>query len=752
MPITVTSGYITLRWWGSFPWKRKREWKGTFYMHSCVKMTMDPYNRQLTPLYERLKCSRVNGKKPRDFNKLSANKIEKSSDYCRIYNKRNSELKNAREDYDSFLEFIQSIPNYIEIHHLSNEQFKQKLDCLKRKQRILLKNLRNCLEQEEKEDEIATRSNVENCYRDRPIFMNENNSDSHKSIPDAELKLKDKRYNYGEPKSNTLFLHPSRRSFSCLTKDQDFLNYRCMEYDKAKNMERNEDVISENKIWSSESELKSNESLENDNQEISVETKSLPAHSTKKWQLTLSKPFNFTLKDDAEKYITMIEKEADKECKSFTTNKKNLAKKRRIKPIPLSSKIPLYEKLMAAKEERSRIVREESALNLMSQVQPFKLECDRRALRALTHSSPDLRKNKSCYSSSRFKAKPIPRNLFSIDVHDTMLEDAYFRNLQKRIRAIELMRSSSLSPSMARRSCCKSSSSSRSLKASSEERRHRSVGCDNSSIVFNRNTPLFSERSRPSTITTTFLPHGNNLAALLRAQVSREKLERDIKKQLEENRQDQMLRLRKALISKKPAWRALRSAARNEHERDLDFRTSLRRDEAREQADRHRIQMEMMLDRVTQIPTLFERHSQDETMLQNFQSSLRLCPKLYDYPKLDLCMRKKSTPKRQSSSSAYSYASLASSWCTNSGSLTSSSGTPVSVAQSTSLRCTSDNLEKKKQKNKEKKKQEKGLLKVSINETAELIQDINYKENPSHLEEPCDKTMIHSETKTHQKQ
>lgn len=44
--------------------------------------------------------------------------------------------------------------------------------------------------------------------------------------------------------------------------------------------------------------------------------------------------------------------------------------------------------------------------------------------------------------------------------------------------------------------------------------------------------------------------------------------------------------------------------------RDLDFRASLRRDEAREQAERHRLEMEMMLDRVTQIPTLFERHSQ----------------------------------------------------------------------------------------------------------------------------------------------
>lgn len=52
------------------------------------------------------------------------------------------------------------------------------------------------------------------------------------------------------------------------------------------------------------------------------------------------------------------------------------------------------------------------------------------------------------------------------------------------------------------------------------------------------------------------------------------------------------------------------SIVRHEHERDLNIRTLLRRDEAREQAERHRLQMEMMLDRVTQIPTLFERHSQ----------------------------------------------------------------------------------------------------------------------------------------------
>lgn len=33
--------------------------------------------------------------------------------------------------------------------------------------------------------------------------------------------------------------------------------------------------------------------------------------------------------------------------------KKSPAKKRRVRPIPITSKIPLYDKLMAEKEERS---------------------------------------------------------------------------------------------------------------------------------------------------------------------------------------------------------------------------------------------------------------------------------------------------------------------------------------------------------------------------------------------------------------
>lgn len=53
----------------------------------------------------------------------------------------------------------------------------------------------------------------------------------------------------------------------------------------------------------------------------------------------------------------------------------------------------------------------------------------------------------------------------------------------------------------------------------------------------------------------------------------------------------------------------------------MDFRVALRRVEAHEQAERHRLQMEMMIDRVMKIPTLFERYSQVTCFIFTLRSS-----------------------------------------------------------------------------------------------------------------------------------
>lgn len=159
------------------------------------------------------------------------------------------------------------------------------------------------------------------------------------------------------------------------------------------------------------------------------------------------------------------------------------------------------------------MIREESAWCLMSQVKPFRLECDRRAGKAMSRSSPELC-TRSNRSTGRFKAKPIPKNLFGTNVYDRMLEDEYFRQVQKKVRAAELMKASSLPPSMAQRERIKSACITRSRHCTRQDTRRTDESMRICSV-----TPVTSERSR--SVMTDLSGRGNNLAAILRCQASR---------------------------------------------------------------------------------------------------------------------------------------------------------------------------------------------------------------------------------------
>ncbi|XP_043255067.1 protein FAM161A [Colletes gigas] len=665
------------------------EHRGTSFYNSCVKVPVDPYSRQPTPSYERPMVTKCN-------NNDNADKICKLNFATDDQFVSDSEISNPREIVDNFLEFLGSIPDYGQVHHLTNEQFKQKVDYLKRKQKLLLKNLQNSLN--DRNNGNVSRFSVSK-YNQRSETKSRNDINN--------LKLNGKKCYFVESRTTSPMLFPSGK-FIGLVEDQDLLTNRCKQKDKEAKTICNEKIHLADNSWRTWNKSKSYDSIESDTE--SVETRSLPASSSKEWHPTVPKPFSFTLREEVEKYMAHAETK-ELECKNVN-NKKSSYRKRHIRPIPLTSKIPLYNKLLAEKEERSRMIREESVLNLMSQVRPFRLECDRRAWRSLTRSSPEIR-SKSVSACMKFKAKPVPKNLFSTDIYDRMLEDEYYRQLQKRVRAAELMKSSSLPPSMARRervksACTRLQSTGKNCNESNESK--------NSSQLSN-NTSMPLERCRSA---MSLLPlRGNNLAAILRCQMSREKLEREIREKMEAKRREQAIRMRESMIGRNPVWRALRSAARHEHERDLDIRTSLRRDEALEQAERHRLQMEMMLDRVTQIPTLFERHS------QTYQSFIKT--RQNDGRKFSQRKKKKKQPC-QKSCSIDSYIDYENISRPDSGSLISSSGTLVSTSQSskssdTSRSHASDKSLTKSQSSFSKKKGDRGQLKVSINETAELIED-----------------------------
>ncbi|XP_076234708.1 uncharacterized protein LOC143179384 [Calliopsis andreniformis] len=653
------------------------EHRGKSFCNSCVKVPVNPYSRQPTPSYERfgpIKGNKLdNADKRRKINFLTSDQFS-----------NDSEISSPREITDNFLEFLESIPDYDQIHHLSNEQFKQEVEYLKRKQKLLLQNLQNSLVNHED----ANISGISmSKYNQRS--QNKNKSDMN------DLKLNGKKCLLEESRihSPTLFLSDK---FAGLVKDQDLLMNSYKERDKEAEIEYNEDICSTNKNNNSGTDI--------DN----IETRSLPTDTSKEWHPTVPKPFSFTLREEMEKYMTNIEVEEAK-CKNLKINKKSPCRKRRIRPIPLTSKIPLYNRLLAEKEERSRMIREESALNLMSQVRPFKLECDRRAWRSLTRSSPEIC-TKGINVGKKFKAKPVPKNLFGTEIYDRMLEDEYYRQLQKRVRATELMKSSSLPPSMARRERVKSACT----RLQDTAKNYNKNVENRSSLQLSSSTPVPFERCQSASLLSL---QGNNLAAILRCQVSREKLEREIRDKMEEKRREQAIKLRESLIGRNPAWKALRCATRHEHKRDLNIRSSLRRDEAREQAERHRLQMEMMLNRVMQIPTLFERHSQ---IYQTIKTQQKNDSKTLQRKKT----KKQYRPTSSSIDSFIAYENISRS---DSGSLTSSSGTLLSVSQSSKSSgvCTSPASDKSIDKSRGlfSKKKDRSQLKVSIKETAELIED-----------------------------
>lgn len=82
-------------------------------------------------------------------------------------------------------------------------------------------------------------------------------------------------------------------------------------------------------------------------------------------------------------------------------------------------------------------------------------------------------------------------------------------------------------------------------------------------------------------------------------------------KKLEEAKLKEEARWREKVMRKKPVWQSLAYS----QEEDLAIRLQLRRDEERLRNEEHRERMQLMLGRVNQQPTLFERQSQASTTL-----------------------------------------------------------------------------------------------------------------------------------------
>lgn len=181
------------------------EHRGTSFFHSCVKVPVDPCSRQPTPSYERPRVStnqRMEKNKRINFAKNEQVATE------------DSESSSSRDTLENFLEFLESIPDYGQVHHLSNEQFKQKVEYLRRKQRLLLQNLKTSFD-----DTI-----IENLPSQ--LSISRNNSSRLRDKSDiGDLKLNGKKCYLEESRTSSPILFPSG-TFAGLAEDQDLLTYR----------------------------------------------------------------------------------------------------------------------------------------------------------------------------------------------------------------------------------------------------------------------------------------------------------------------------------------------------------------------------------------------------------------------------------------------------------------------------------------------------------------------------------------------
>jgi protein FAM161A len=121
-----------------------------------------------------------------------------------------------------------------------------------------------------------------------------------------------------------------------------------------------------------------------------------------------------------------------------------------------------------------------------------------------------------------------------------------------------------------------------------------------------RNMSASSSNSRTASSLELQSINRSNLAAVLRIQSARKRLETEMSRRLEEIKLKEEARWREKLMRKKPVWQTLAYS----HEEDLAMRLQLRRDEEKLRSEEHKLRMQLMLGRVNQQPTLFERQSQ----------------------------------------------------------------------------------------------------------------------------------------------
>ncbi|NXM67173.1 F161A protein, partial [Serilophus lunatus] len=164
-------------------------------------------------------------------------------------------------------------------------------------------------------------------------------------------------------------------------------------------------------------------------------------------KVTVPKPFQMTIREAQKKELN-VKSKSQIEMENHLLKKQleeeaECQKKFRATPVPAAVFLPLYHDIVQRNEERRRSVRERSKLKLLASQKPFKfIERERQRSEMRKMQLKDLSPPEN--RPKVFRAKPVPKCVYSPDFNDRLKEEELYREIRIRMRAEELLRNSSV--------------------------------------------------------------------------------------------------------------------------------------------------------------------------------------------------------------------------------------------------------------------------------------------------------------------
>ncbi|XP_069707634.1 protein FAM161A [Phaenicophaeus curvirostris] len=164
-------------------------------------------------------------------------------------------------------------------------------------------------------------------------------------------------------------------------------------------------------------------------------------------KVTVPRPFQMTLRE-AKKKEQNVKSKSQMEMENNLLKKQleeeaECQKKFRANPVPAAVFLPLYREIVQRNEERRKSVKERSKVKLLASQRPFKFierEKQRNEIRKMQLKDLSAPEKKT----KLFKAKPVPKCVYSPAVNDRLKEEELYREIRIRMRAEELLRNSSV--------------------------------------------------------------------------------------------------------------------------------------------------------------------------------------------------------------------------------------------------------------------------------------------------------------------